>query len=157
MSMDWGHMAEAEQRVFTNDLDALEHLIVEGLPPLEMQAAAWALVQRVRGLQHDLRGLRDQASASVGEFRTWKSRAEASARDLDEMRLLAHRLEENLIDCNERSRELAERLIVAERERDDWCERQLRTAGAFAEAEAAFRHTKAELVDAKAQLSGDAA
>lgn len=53
--MDWGHMAEAEQRVFTSDLDALEHLIVEGLPPLEMQAAAWALVQRVRGLHDDLR------------------------------------------------------------------------------------------------------
>lgn len=45
---------QAEERVYTNDLDALEALIVEGLPPDEMQAAAWVLVQRVRGLQADL-------------------------------------------------------------------------------------------------------
>lgn len=47
--------SQAEERVYTNDLDALEALIVEGLPPDEMQAAAWVLVQRVRGLHDDLR------------------------------------------------------------------------------------------------------
>jgi hypothetical protein len=44
----------AETRVYTNDLDALEALVVGGLPPDEMQAAAWVLVQRVRGLHADL-------------------------------------------------------------------------------------------------------
>lgn len=44
----------AEGRVYTNDLDALEALITDGLPPDEMRAAAWVLVQRVRGLQDDL-------------------------------------------------------------------------------------------------------
>ena len=45
---------QAEQRVYTNDVDALEALIVAGLPPDEMQAAAWVLVQRVRSLREDL-------------------------------------------------------------------------------------------------------
>lgn len=48
------HLTDAERFVYTNDLDALEGLITEGLPPEEMQAAAWVLVQRVRGLQGDL-------------------------------------------------------------------------------------------------------
>lgn len=43
-------VVKAMKRVYTNDLDALEALIVEGLPPLEMQLAAWVLVQRVRNL-----------------------------------------------------------------------------------------------------------
>lgn len=47
-------LEQAETRVF-GELDALEALIVEGLPAEEMQAAAWVLVQRVRGLQDDLR------------------------------------------------------------------------------------------------------
>lgn len=55
-------LPEAEKRVYTADLDALEALIVEGLPPLEMQAAAWVLVQRVRGLHDDLRRVARQRS-----------------------------------------------------------------------------------------------
>lgn len=50
----WPLVEQAKSRVITNDLDALESLIVGGLPPDEMQAAAWALVQRVRGLRADL-------------------------------------------------------------------------------------------------------
>jgi hypothetical protein len=42
----WPLVEQAKERVLTNDLDALELLIVDGLPPDEMQAAAWALVQR---------------------------------------------------------------------------------------------------------------
>lgn len=53
----WPLVEQAKERVLTNDLDALELLIVDGLPPKEMQAAAWALVQRVRGLHDDLRRL----------------------------------------------------------------------------------------------------
>jgi hypothetical protein len=50
----WPLIKQAKERVLTNDLDALEALIVGGLPADEMQAAAWVLVQRVRGLQADL-------------------------------------------------------------------------------------------------------
>jgi hypothetical protein len=59
----WPLVEQAKKRVLTNDLDALELLIVDGLPPDEMQAAAWALVQRVRGLRDDLRKL-ERARAS---------------------------------------------------------------------------------------------
>jgi hypothetical protein len=58
----WPLVEQAKERVLTNDLDALERLIVDGLPADEMQAAAWALVQRVRGLHSDLRWL-EQARA----------------------------------------------------------------------------------------------
>jgi hypothetical protein len=50
----WPLVEQAKERVLTNDLDALERLVVDGLPPDEMQAAAWVLVQRVRGLRSDL-------------------------------------------------------------------------------------------------------
>ena len=50
----WPLIEQAKERVLTNDLAALEMLIIDGLPPDEMQAAAWALVQRVRGLKGDL-------------------------------------------------------------------------------------------------------
>lgn len=53
----WPLIEHAKERVLTNDLDALERLIVDGLPADEMQAAAWVLVQRVRGLHADLRRL----------------------------------------------------------------------------------------------------
>lgn len=56
-------LEQAETRVYTNELNALEALITEGLPPDEMQAAAWVLVQRVRGLQDDLRRV-ERARAS---------------------------------------------------------------------------------------------
>lgn len=59
----WPLIKQAKERVLTNDLDALEALIVEGLPADEMQAAAWALVQRVRGLQSDLVRLERARSA----------------------------------------------------------------------------------------------
>jgi len=67
----WPLVEEAKNRVLTNDLDALERLIVDGLPADEMQAAAWVLVQRVRGLLDDLRKVERAragwAAASTGK------------------------------------------------------------------------------------------
>lgn len=57
MTENADRLAQAEQRVYTNELDALEALISDGLPPDEMQAAAWVLIQRIRGLQDDLMNL----------------------------------------------------------------------------------------------------
>jgi len=59
----WPLIKQAKERVLTNDLDALESLIVDGLPADEMQAAAWALVQRVRGLKDDLARLEKARAA----------------------------------------------------------------------------------------------
>ncbi len=63
----WPLVERAKERVLTNDLDALEVLIVDGLPPKEMQAAAWALVQRVRGLKNDLARLERARAAWARE------------------------------------------------------------------------------------------
>lgn len=60
----WPLIEQARDRVLTNDVDALEALIVAGLPPDEMQAAAWALVQRVRGLRADLMRVQRETQAA---------------------------------------------------------------------------------------------
>lgn len=68
----WPLIEQARERVITNQLDALELLILEGLPANEMQAAAWALVQRVRGLQDDLQRVERARAAwhtEVGRLR----------------------------------------------------------------------------------------